>query len=51
LREDCSVAPRDRRAHAPSSVERFMLLRNDHGLPLRRVKQTIVEISRTLLTP
>jgi len=33
-----------------TSVETFMLLRHDHGLPLAKVKQTIVELSRTILS-
>jgi AcrR family transcriptional regulator len=35
--------------HALTSVETFMLLRRDHGLSLAKVKQTIVELSRTML--
>jgi len=35
--------------HELTSVETFMLLRRDHGLPLAEVKQTIVELSRTML--
>jgi hypothetical protein len=36
--------------HALSSVETFMLLRGDHGLPLAKVKQTIVDLSRAVLS-
>ena len=50
LREGWTVARATAALHALTSVETFMLLRHDHGLPLVRVKQTIVELSHTLLT-
>jgi hypothetical protein len=50
LREGWSVARATAALHALTSVETFMLLRRDHGLPLATVKQTIVELSRDLLT-
>jgi AcrR family transcriptional regulator len=50
LREDWSVARATAALHALTSVETFMLLRRDHGLPLARVKQTLVELSRTILS-
>ena len=49
LREGWSVARATAALHALTSVETFMLLRRDHGLPLAKVKQTIVELSRTIL--
>ena len=36
--------------HTLTSVETFMLLRRDHGLTLAKVKQTLLEFSRTILT-
>jgi AcrR family transcriptional regulator len=50
LREDWSVARAAAALHALTSVETFMLLRRDHGLPLTTVKQTIVEVSHTILS-
>jgi len=49
LREGWSVARATAALHALTSVETFMLLRRDHGLQLAKVKQTIVELSRTML--
>jgi AcrR family transcriptional regulator len=49
LRAGWSVARAGAALHALSSVETFMLLRRDHGLPLAKVKQTIVELSRTIV--
>jgi nitroimidazol reductase NimA-like FMN-containing flavoprotein (pyridoxamine 5'-phosphate oxidase superfamily) len=49
LREGWTVARATAALHALTSVETFMLLRRDHGLPLAKVKQTIVELSRTML--
>ena len=49
LRQGWSVARAAAALHALTSVETFMLLRRDHGLPLAKVKQTIVELSRTIL--
>ena len=50
LREGWSVARAAAALHALTSVETFMLLRCDHGLPLARVKQTIIELSRMILS-
>jgi AcrR family transcriptional regulator len=50
LREGWSVARAVSALHALTSVETFMLLRRDHGLPLAKVKQTIVELSRAILS-
>jgi AcrR family transcriptional regulator len=50
LRKGCSVARATATLHALTSVETFTLLRRDHGLPLTTVKQTIVELSRTILS-
>lgn len=36
--------------HAVTSVETFMLLRRDRGLPLARVKQTLLDLARAILT-
>jgi AcrR family transcriptional regulator len=49
LREGWSVARATAALHALTSVETFMLLRRDHALSLARVKQTIMELSRTVL--
>ena len=49
LREDWSLPRATAALHALTSVETFMLLRRDHGLPLAKVKQTIVELSQTML--
>ena len=48
-REGWSVARATAALHALTSVETFMLLRHGHGLPLATVKQTIVELARTIL--
>src|SRR5262245_19247814 len=50
LREGWTVGRAAAALHALTSVETFMLLRRDHGLPLAKVKQTIVELSRTMLS-
>jgi AcrR family transcriptional regulator len=50
LREGWSAARAAAALHALTSVETFMLLRHDHGLPLASVRQTIVELSRTILS-
>jgi AcrR family transcriptional regulator len=50
LREGWSVARAAAALHALTSVETFMLLRRDHGLPLAKVKQTIVDLSRVILS-
>jgi hypothetical protein len=50
LRQGWSVARTTAAPHALTSVETFMLLRRDHGLPLARLKQTIVDLSRTILS-
>jgi AcrR family transcriptional regulator len=50
LHEGWSVARAAAALHALSSVETFMLLRRDHGLPLAKVKQTIIELSRVILS-
>src|SRR5215831_6611185 len=50
LREGWSVARAAAALHALTGVETFMLLRRDHGLPLARVKQTIIELSRVILS-
>jgi AcrR family transcriptional regulator len=50
LREGWSVPRAAAALHALTSVETFMLLRRDHGQPLTKVKQTIIELSRTMLT-
>ena len=49
LREGWTVARATAALHALTSVETFMLLRREHGLPLAKVKQTTVELSRTML--
>jgi AcrR family transcriptional regulator len=49
LRKGWSVARAAAALHGLTSVETFMLLRRDHGLPLATVKQTIVELSGTVL--
>src|SRR5262249_27923678 len=49
LREGWSVTRATAALHALTSVETFMLLRRDHGLSLAKVKQTIVELSRTIM--
>jgi AcrR family transcriptional regulator len=50
LRQGWSVARAAAALHALTSVETFMLLRHDHGLPLAKVKQTIVGLARTMLS-
>jgi AcrR family transcriptional regulator len=50
LRQGWSAARATAALHALTSVETFMLLRRDHGLPLAKVKQTIVDLSRTILS-
>ena len=50
LRKGWSVARAAAALHALTSVETFMLLRRDHGLPLAAVKQTIVGLSRTIIS-
>jgi hypothetical protein len=50
LREGWSVARATAALHALTIVETFMLLRRDHGLPLAKVKQTILELSRAILS-
>ena len=50
LREGWSVPRAAAALHALTSVETFKLLRRDHGLPLAKVKHTIVDLSRTILT-
>jgi AcrR family transcriptional regulator len=50
LRQGWSVARVAAALHALTSVETFMLLRRDHGLPLAEVKRTIVELSRVILS-
>jgi hypothetical protein len=50
LRDGWSVARAAAGLHALTSVETFMLLRRDHGLPLAAVKQTIVGLSRTIIS-
>jgi AcrR family transcriptional regulator len=50
LREGWSVARAAAALHALTSVETFMLLRRDHGLPLAKAKQTIVELSRVIVS-
>ena len=49
LRTGWSAARASATLHALTSVETFMLLRRDHGLSLAKVKQTLVELSRTML--
>jgi AcrR family transcriptional regulator len=49
LRRGWSDARATAALHALTSVETFMLLRRDHGLPLAKVKQTIVELARSIL--
>ena len=49
LREGWSEKRATAALHALTSGETFILLRRDHGLPLAKVKQTVVELSRTLL--
>jgi AcrR family transcriptional regulator len=49
LREGWTVPRATATLHALSSVETFMLLRHGHGLPLARVKHTILELSHTML--
>ena len=48
LREVWSEARATAALHALPSVETFMLLRRDHGLPLTRVRDTIRQLARTL---
>jgi hypothetical protein len=48
LRDGWSEARATAALHALTSVETFMLLRRDHGLPLTRVKATITQLARTL---
>jgi AcrR family transcriptional regulator len=48
LRQGWPVARAAAALHALTSVETFMLLRRDHGLPLAKVKQTILEFSRAV---
>jgi hypothetical protein len=50
LREGWSVPRAAAALHALTSVETFTLLRRDHGQPLAKVKQTVIELSRTMLT-
>jgi len=50
LRDGWSAARAAAALHALTSVETFMLLRHHHGLPLATVKQTIVELSRSILS-
>src|SRR5262249_9059968 len=50
LRQGWSVARATAALHALTSVETFMLLRRDHGLSLAKVKQTIVELARAMLS-
>ena len=50
LRAGWSVPRAGAALHALTSVETFMLLRRDHRLPLPKVKQTIVELARTMLS-
>src|SRR5215471_18234737 len=50
LRDGWSAARAAAALHALTSVETFMLLRHDHGLPLAKVKQSIVELSRAILS-
>jgi hypothetical protein len=50
LRKGWSVARAAAALHALTTVETFMLLRREHGLPLPTVKQTIIELSRTILS-
>src|SRR5262245_32111098 len=50
LRKGWSVSRATAALHALTSVETFMLLRRDHGLPLAKVKQTIVELSRAIFS-
>ena len=50
LRKGWTVARATGALHALTSVETFMLLRRDHDLPLARVKQTLVELSRTIVS-
>ena len=49
LRDGWSVARATAALHALTSVETFMLLRRNHRLPLANVKQTLIELSRTML--
>jgi AcrR family transcriptional regulator len=49
LRKGWSVARAAAALHALTSVETFMLLRREHGLSLATVKQTIVDLSRTII--
>src|SRR5262245_32170851 len=50
LRQGWSVARATAALHALTSVESFMLLRRVHGLPLAKVKGTIVDLSRSLFS-
>ena len=50
LREGWSVARSTAALHALTSVETFMLMRRHHALPLAKVKQTIVDLSRAILS-
>ena len=49
LGEGWTVARAAAALHALTSVEAFMLLRRDHGLPLAKVKQTILQLSRVIV--
>jgi AcrR family transcriptional regulator len=49
LRAGWSVARATAALHTLTSVETFVLLRRDHGLLLAKVKQTLVELSRTVI--
>ena len=49
MREGWSVPRAAAALHALTSVETFMLLRRDHGQPLAKVRQTIIELSRAML--
>jgi AcrR family transcriptional regulator len=49
LRDGWSEARAMAALHALTSVETFMLLRRDHGLPLARVKATIRELAHAMI--
>ena len=49
LRAGWTVARAAAALQALTSVETFTLLRRDHGLPLAKVKQTILELSRVIV--
>jgi AcrR family transcriptional regulator len=49
LRQGWTVERAAAALHALTSVETFMLLRRDHGMPLTKVKNTILELARTIL--